>query len=225
MKLKNSDNLSYHGLASKVEEILCNDITVGRFYELIQGNIDTISHTWVKNERVTEIFAKRGMDSTYFEIEIGRGVLRYFTEIFKDSRLIGDCPVLRAAIRYFQENQICLDDVYLICNELKHSIKDFLYKNTILSLNGYVTIERDIDILLSKNLKNILAYFTSEFIFANTKITKELEELTVSKNELENIITALDNSSIVQIISKDGVILGVNERTEEITGFSREEMV
>lgn len=47
----------------------------------------------------------------------------------------------------------------------------------------------------------------------------------VSRNELQNIINALNNSAIVQIVGKDGIILDINERSEDITGLKKHEMV
>lgn len=196
-----------------------------QYYELLQSGIDDISHIWVESEGVSEVFAKRDLERVYFEIEIGRGVLSYFIRILKDPRLLGDCPVMRTAIQYFQENEIRLDDVYMICNELKFAIKRFLYENSILNLDSYVGIEREIDIILSKNLKSILAYFATELVSEKKEVVKELEEVTVSRNELKNIIEALNNSAIVQIISMDGTILDTNEKAIEITGFPRDEMV
>lgn len=179
----------------------------------------------MESESVSEVFTKRELDSVYFETQIGRGVLIYFTKVLKDSELLGDCPIMRSAIRYFQENKICLDDIFFICNELKYAIKHFLYENTILSLRGYVAIEREIDMLLSKNLKNTLAYFSMEIASSRTEAMKELEQVTVSRNELKNIINALNNSSIVQVIGLDGVILDTNEKAAEIMGYSRSEMI
>lgn len=187
--------------------------------------MDTIAHAWAENGSVSEILRKKGSDRDFFENNIGKGVLRYIVGILNDPGYEDAYGTLQLAVQYFQKNGINLDEIYLICNELKYEIKHFLYENTTLDSHRYGSIDREVDDLLSKNFQMMARYITSELISSKGEAMKELGEVMISRNELQNVINALNNSAIVQIVGKDGIILDINGRSEEVTGLKKHEVI
>ncbi len=116
----------------------------------IKSDKTSICREWVDAQTASEVFNRTGLDKNKFETIFAPRVIEYFLDVANDKEEIGNCPVIGAMLSVFHKLNLQIDDVFMICVNLKN----ILNKRALASSNEILFNE--INYIFDNNLKGVI---------------------------------------------------------------------
>ncbi|MFA6136978.1 MAG: hypothetical protein WC667_02715 [Sulfurimonas sp.] len=116
----------------------------------IESNKTSICREWVNTETASEVFNRTGLDKKKFETIFAPRVIEYFLDVANDKEKIGNCPVIGDMLAVFHKLNLQIDDVYMLCVNLKNIL------NKIAVLSSNEILFNEINDILDNNLKGVI---------------------------------------------------------------------
>lgn len=137
------------------------------------------------------------ISNIFFGKFFGIKVINYAYGVIHNTKELGDCPIISVLLSYFKNKEIPLEDIFIICVNLKNTILKVFMKKGILDLNTF----EEISILMDKNFYGVIQYYQNEYnkeiscdinsnIHSNTSISaKEFHnELQIDNEIMEELL-------------------------------------
>lgn len=95
----------------------------------LNNNKKSIATMWVKKERLKEILGHHDIKIEFFLKYFGHKIVAYNLGVIDKGNAVGNCPIVHVMIDYFDNKAISIEEIYLLCSELKNTFLLFYMKN------------------------------------------------------------------------------------------------
>jgi len=146
--------------------------TIGKNFKKDQKIIE---NKWIKRERVKKVFQPYAIHPSLFIKHFGSRVLDYMIGVIDGQNKAGNCPIIHIMLDYFDDKNIALGDIHLVCSELKNTLVLY-YIETTQDFNEKVYFEL-VD-LLDMNFKGVLdEYFSKQCVrLTSSPINRDIDK-------------------------------------------------
>jgi len=107
---------------------------------------------WVNHPDVIEVFHKYQIAPEFFGQYFGVRVFDYTMGVARTANTLGHCPVIGVLLVFFEKKQISLDDVFVICVNLKNTLIQFMLEEEILNRKTL----NEISLLMDHNFVGVI---------------------------------------------------------------------
>ncbi len=83
-----------------------------------------LSAEWSALVRTQNLLEKCNMTLEYFHENIAKKVIEHFVKIVQGEAVAGDCPVMNTMVERFENHEMRVEDVYLICSDFKRTVSN-----------------------------------------------------------------------------------------------------
>ncbi|HEX5670110.1 MAG TPA: hypothetical protein VFX66_01125, partial [Sulfuricurvum sp.] len=104
---------------------------------------------------VYETLERYHITSEFFGRYFGRRVIDYSFGVISGRNELGNCPIIGVMLVFFQKKNFAIDDIFLLCVELKNTFLQYSLKHKVLTHN----IMQEITHLMDQNLKGVIRDF------------------------------------------------------------------
>ncbi|MHB8100245.1 MAG: histidine kinase [Sulfuricurvum sp.] len=101
--------------------------------DVIEQDKDSVLAAWMSNEDVREVLEYHKIKPDFFARHFGIKVINYAVGVVKGVNKLGNCPVIGAMLMFFNKKNIPLDDVFMICVNLKNTLIAMMLENGALT--------------------------------------------------------------------------------------------
>jgi hypothetical protein len=136
--------------------------------ELIDGieqDKDTVLAGWMSNQDVREVLEYHRIKPDFFAHYFGAKVINYTVGVVKGVNKLGNCPVIGAMLMFFNKKNIPLDDVFMICVNLKNTLIAMMFENGVLTSQLF----HELSYLIDHNFSGVIR----EYIYLHYNQTVE----------------------------------------------------
>lgn len=178
-------NFSIELEKSKVFKMEFNILST-QFNESVKN--DVLSK-WIKNTVVISTLQKYHINPSFFSKHFGTKILDYAVGVITKEKPLGNCPVVGVMLEFFEKKEIPLDDVFLICVNLKNSLIEYFLEK------GNVDKELFFEIyfLMDQNFIGVIKEYNKEKI--KTCSLFEKKDIEIVKNDIY-----IDNELLDELI-------------------------
>jgi len=155
---------------------------------------------WVRHPDVVQVFHKHRIAPEFFGQYFGVRIVDYAMGVIRNTNQLGYCPVVGVMLIFFEKKQIALEEIFIICTNLKNTLMQFMLEKEILMRETLNEISRLIDqnflgvihdYMQMHNVENEMNSFCS--------ITQKEEPNTYYGNDNTNVTSALHYLQAVEI--------------------------
>ncbi len=142
--------------------------------DFLAQNASELSTEWSHLIRTQNLLEKCGMSPEYFLENIAKKVTHHFVMIVQGEATAGDCPVMSAIVERFENHELRVEDVYLICSGFKRTVSDRIMASgnaeLVRSMHQFMG-------LLDYNLYYLLQHYSTRYesIAASNHMQERLE--------------------------------------------------
>ncbi|MCX6074310.1 MAG: hypothetical protein NTY39_08330 [Campylobacterales bacterium] len=116
---------------------------------------------WMSNSDVVAVLQKHNITTEFYGQYFGVKIINYALGIIRGSHALGNCPVIGVMLVFFEKKQIALDEVFMICVNLKNTLLQFMLKEKILT---YETLT-EIALLIDHNFLGVIRDYIQLYYF------------------------------------------------------------
>lgn len=194
-------------------------ITYSDHFENAQRDI---LHHWMSQDQVYDTLQAYSITPEFFGRYFGRRVIEYTFGTLRGKNELGNCPIIGVMLVYFQKKNFAVDDIFLLCTQLKNVM--ILY-----SLNYKVLTQKtmqEIAHLMDQNLKGVIREFIDTRL---SPLSPHVLSCPITSDRELPAITVITTSALhyLQEIEIDFEVLDeLNEiETEAISSLNLNEIV
>lgn len=146
-----------------------------------------IATSWVKREQTIAIFTQRRISPKKFRDGYAVPILEYFLFVIKETKPIGDCPVMSKLVHYLLKKDITPKEVFNICMDFRSSLIEYLFKQKTVLQKAFA-FTNEIALIMDANLSGVLEIFTDVYKESQIKLQTleaQKEELRVEKEQIQ----------------------------------------
>lgn len=182
--------------------------------DLIQKHRDALINDWLNHDNLIKTFQKFDIDLNTFKTTYAYHILDNYISVIKKELAIGEMPALTHFLRFFDDQEVELADLYSIITHLRETIIELFFGLNIMSSELY----KAVCYIFNENFKELIRDYS------NTIFQIEQELLSYKKN-FEQYNVVLNQSALVSRTDPDGLIRYVNSNFIELSGYSDEELI
>lgn len=143
-----------------------------------------ILEQWSKARVVDELLHDKNISPSLFTKHFGSRIVDFYVDVLKDKEQIGECPIVIVMLKFFIQNKLSLDNLYIFCSALKNSVTntylEFLQKqNEPVDLNKLKIIQIVFDLNFTGVIKEYLQYHS----LSTDPFEEEAEKTDLSTEE------------------------------------------
>ncbi len=116
----------------------------------INSEKTSICKDWVECENISEVFKRTGLSKTKFQKFFAPKVIDYFIDVANDKEKIGNCPIIGVMLTVFHKLNLQIDDIFLICVNLKNRLNDIAVNSSNIQLS------HEINYILDRNFEGVI---------------------------------------------------------------------
>ncbi len=181
--------------------------------QVIESLQDEILSQWVEDEKAKSVLEKY-IDPQLFKSKFASKVVKYYIDVIKKEKEIGDCPAIRSFLDYCSAQEVPSSELYLICAGFKKALVGFFFKHEVITEEIFYEAITIADL----NLAGVLDLYD--------RIIKAKSELILEKeNWLKQYLMVIEESLIVSRTDPKGHITYVNDNFCSISGYQRDELI
>lgn len=120
--------------------------------EDLENNKEKISHLWADKKVVYERLSNHTIDVEYFRKHYGIKVIEYFLNVIRGEAEVGNCPVIFKMLEFFENRNLPLEDIFMICVLFKNSVSAYIFNKY--SFNN--KLFEDISLILDRNFEGVI---------------------------------------------------------------------
>ena len=120
--------------------------------EDLENNKEKISHLWADTKVVYERLSNHTIDVEYFRKHYAIKVIEYFLNVIKGEAEVGNCPVIFKMLEFFENKNLPLKDIFMICVLFKNSVSAYVFNKYSFNKKLF----EDISIILDKNFEGVI---------------------------------------------------------------------
>lgn len=98
-----------------------------------QADKESIVSEWIKKETVQERLKHNTINPRFFAKHFGVRVVDYAFGVISGDVKLGNCPVIHVLLQFFKDKNIALNDIFIICVELKNTLIQTLLAENLLT--------------------------------------------------------------------------------------------
>lgn len=117
--MNDSCSASYHTL-EKIDNRLSDFLETSAYDILTQ---------WMLMPNVRNTLRSNGISPGFFAKHFGIRILNYFISVARTNVTPGECPTIMVMMKFFAQNQLRLDQIFLICSGKRMTILSLLLEN------------------------------------------------------------------------------------------------
>jgi hypothetical protein len=95
----------------------------------LNQNKKLIGEMWIKRERLKDVLEPNDIKIEFFLKYFGNKIINYNFGVIDKGNEAGNCPVVHIMLDYFENKDITIMDIYLICAEFKNVLLLYYMKN------------------------------------------------------------------------------------------------
>ncbi len=95
----------------------------------LNNNKKSITTMWLHRERLKAIFKQHDIKLEFFLKYFGHKIVDYNLGVIDKGNAVGNCPIVHVMIEYFESKEISIEEIYLLCSELKNTLLLYYMKN------------------------------------------------------------------------------------------------
>jgi hypothetical protein len=99
-----------------------SEASVLKSTNIIQNNSRIIVQNWVENDSVKNILNSKNISIPVFTKHFASKIVEHLVQVLYGRAKIGDCPTIWAMLMFFEQKNIELNELYIICDTLKENI-------------------------------------------------------------------------------------------------------
>ena len=88
---------------------------------------------WMANTDVIDILQRHQITTDFYGKYFGSKILSYAIGVIRGTNALGNCPVVGVMLIFFEKRQIELEEVFMICVNLKNTLIQFMLEEKILT--------------------------------------------------------------------------------------------
>ncbi|QDF28902.1 sensor histidine kinase [Halarcobacter anaerophilus] len=162
---------------------------------------------WISNEKVLDILKVHNINLNIFIKEYALNIVKYHLNVINNPKIKIDDKNLKNCVIFLKDNDISLDELFIIFNRLKSSLIEYIPSIE----NSDLNLIKDINYIYEESFLKILEIYSKSL----SKIKKRL----VKKNDL------VDKYVIMSKVDKEGNIIDVSQAFCDISGYTKEEII
>lgn len=163
-----------------------------RHIKIFEEAKTAILEQWMASEDVRKILNSHTITTTFFGKYFGSKVIDYTLGIIQGSNQLGHCPVIGAMLVFFEQKNIPLKDVFLICVNLKNAIIAYTLKQGILDEH----LLHEICILIDHNFCGVIdEYLDLHYVFSITHDSCSLDTKQTIHTETHCVVSPSPSST------------------------------
>lgn len=120
--------------------------------DVIDQDKDMVLSAWMSCPDVYEVLDYHKIKTDFFARHFGIKVLNYAIGVVKGENKLGNCPVIGAMLMFFDKKNIPLDDVFIICVNLKNTLIAMMLENEMLTLQLF----HELSYLIDHNFSGVI---------------------------------------------------------------------
>jgi PAS domain S-box-containing protein len=162
---------------------------------------------WISNKKVLDILKTHNINLNIFIKEYALNIVKYHLDVINNPKIKIDDKNLKSCVIFFKDNDISLDELFIIFNRLKSSLIEYIPSIE----NSDLNLIKDINYIYEESFLKILEIYSKSL----SKIKKRL----VKKNDI------VDKYVIMSKVDKEGNIIDVSQAFCDISGYTKEELI
>lgn len=99
----------------------------------LQDLKEPIVSEWIKKESANERLKQNNINPKFFAKHFGVRVVDYAFGVVSGDVKLGNCPVVHVLLQFFKDKNIPINDIFIICVELKNSLIQTLLAEKLLT--------------------------------------------------------------------------------------------
>lgn len=115
-----------------------------------------ILHHWMSQPSAYGTLESYNITPEFFGRYFGKRLIDYSFGVVDGENELGNCPIIGVMLTFFHKKNFALDDVFVLCAELKNSFLSYSLKHEVLTQN----VMQEITHLMDQNLKGVIREFT-----------------------------------------------------------------
>jgi len=170
-------------------------------FHVLLGLIDTINQakkeilvSWMSNQDVTEVLSYHNIKIEFFARHFGIKVIDYAIGVVQGKNKLGNCPVIGAMLMFFDKKNIPLDDIFMICVNLKNTLITMMLEKDMLTS----TLLYEVSYLIDHNFSGVI----HDYVHLHYDKTVEQRSCLIGENTL-NIQTKTVNNECNPMIIEE----------------------
>lgn len=124
---------------------------------VIEKDKDLIAKDWIEQPLTKVALKKNSINPFFFVKHFGVRVIQYFVDVINQKEEIGNCPVMIIMLKFFQNKNISMSDLFTICSGLKNAIINYIYEENL--INKRILIE--FEYALDKNFEGVMIEYNA----------------------------------------------------------------
>lgn len=120
--------------------------------DVIDQDKDTLLAAWMSCPDVHEVLDYHKIKTDFFACHFGIKVINYAIGVVKGANKLGNCPVIGAMLMFFDKKNIPLDDVFMICVNLKNTLIAMMLENEMLTFQLF----HELSYLIDHNFSGVI---------------------------------------------------------------------
>lgn len=161
------------------------------FFNHLENDKGQILEEWMANNSVIDMLNKHGISQQFFSYYFGKKVITYALGVIRQDNKLGNCPVIIAMLTFFKNKNIPLEDIFIICVNLKNAFikyalekkiinSDIIHEISFLMDNNFVGVIREYSQINHKISDNIIKEATESCIHLSATISSAEKEIHTS---------------------------------------------
>ncbi|HEX5710863.1 MAG TPA: histidine kinase [Sulfuricurvum sp.] len=134
---------------------------------------ESILNRWMAHPDVQETLSRHKITPEFFGHYFGIKVIGYALGVLRGVNKLGNCPVIGVLLAFFEKKNIPLEDVFMICVNLKNSLLQYMLENKMLNNHSMHEISLLIDHNFSGVIREYTSLYTKKFLPSETNQTVE----------------------------------------------------
>lgn len=139
---------------------------------------------WSKARIVDELLHDKNINPSLFTKHFGSRIVDYYVDVLKDKEQIGECPIVIVMLKFFIQNKLSLDNLYIFCSALKNSVTNtyiqYIHeKDELLDVNKLKIIQ----VVFNLNFTGVIQEYLQYHPHAINQLQEEVENPDISDTE------------------------------------------
>jgi hypothetical protein len=122
------------------------------YHEHFDAVKDHITTMWMSQIVAKQLLKKYKIPEEFFRKYFAKRIIDFNFDVLTGDHPLGNCPIIGAMLIYFEKKNLALEDIFILCSNLKTCMLEYAHNNAILTVE---TIH-EISSLMDNNLHGVI---------------------------------------------------------------------